>query len=165
MKDTILIEYTLNEENWRQFFTAHYQRQTSLRLRYVYGLVLLVSGAYLAGGPPDSPWLGAAFVATGLYAVLSKQLLVLKSMAAVRRGPMFGARMAVSFNPQGLKARSGKQTSERPWNAFRGYCLVKPGVMLYLDQTNFFFIPREALTEATAAILQRFLEQAGLKRL
>ena len=37
--------------------------------------------------------------------------------------------------------------------------------MLYTDQNAFFFIPREALTEATEDILQRFLDYSELKRL
>lgn len=37
--------------------------------------------------------------------------------------------------------------------------------MLYLDQNAFCFIPQEALTASTAALLQRCFEQAGLKRL
>lgn len=165
MKETILIEYTLNEELWRQFFTAHYQRQGFFRLRYLYGVVLLVAGAYLIGGPPASPWLGAAFLASGLYALASKQLFILKSLAGARKGPLFCARLAVSLGPEGVVVRAGQHRSERPWNAFRGYCQVPPGIMLYLDQNAFFFIPQEALTETTAGLLQRCFEQSGLQRL
>ena len=165
LKETILIEYTLNEELWRQFFTAHYQRQGFFRLRYLYGVVLLVGGAYLIGGPPASPWLGAAFLASGLYALASKQLFILKSLAGARKGPLFCARLAVSLGPEGVVVRAGQHRSERPWNAFRGYCQVPPGIMLYLDQNAFFFIPQEALTETTAGLLQRCFEQSGLQRL
>ncbi|MHB1397990.1 MAG: YcxB family protein [Trichloromonadaceae bacterium] len=165
MKETILIEYTLNEELWRQFFTAHYQRQGFFRLRYLYGLLLLICGAYLIGGPPASPWLGAAFLVSGLYAIASKQLFILKSLSSARKGPLFSARLAVSLGPEGVVVSAGQHRSERPWNAFRGYCLVPPGIMLYLDQNAFFFIPEEALTETTAALLQRCFEQGGLQRL
>lgn len=165
MKDTIQLEYTLNEELWRQFFAAHYQRQGFFRLRYLYGLVLLLAGAYLIGGPPNNPWVGGGFLATGLYCILSKQLMILKSLSAARKGPLFTARLAVSIGPQGLVVQAGKHRSERPWNGVRGYCVVAPGIMLYLDKNAFFFIPQQALTASTAGLLQRCFEQCGLQRL
>lgn len=165
MKETIQLEYTLNEELWRQFFTAHYQQQRFFRMRYFYGVLLLISGAYLIGGPPASPWVGAGFLASGLYAIISKQLFILKSLATARKGPLFSARLAVSLGPEGVVVSAGQHRSERPWNAFRGYCLVPPGIMLYLDQNAFFFIPQEALTASTAALLERCFEQGGLQRL
>lgn len=165
MKDPIQLEYTLNEELWRQFFAAHYQRQGFFRLRYGYGLLLLLAGAYLAGGPPAKPWLGGGFVLSGLYCILSMQLLILKSLSAARKGPLFSARLAVSIGPQGLVVQAGKHRSERPWTAVRGYCLVAPGIMLYLDKNAFFFIPKQALNATTAGLLQRCFEQCGLQRL
>ena len=165
MKDPIQLEYTLNEELWRQFFAAHHQRQGFFRLRYGYGLLLLLAGAYLAGGPPAKPWLGGGFVLSGLYCILSMQLLILKSLSAARKGPLFSARLAVSIGPQGLVVQAGRHRSERPWNAVRGYCLVAPGIMIYLDKNAFFFIPKQALNATTAGLLQRCFEQCGLQKL
>lgn len=165
MKDSMLLEYNLNEELWRRFFEAHYRRQGFFRWRYFYGVLLVVIGAYMLGGAFANKLVGAGFVASGLYCVLSKQLFIIKSLASARKGPLFTARIAVELSAEGVKVTSGSQRSERPWNAFRGYCLVAPGVMLYLDQNAFFFIPKEALTETTAGLLQRCLEQSGLKQL
>lgn len=165
LKNSIRIEYVLSEELWRRFFAAHYQRQSFFSLRYLYGVLLVVVGAYMLGGPFANKWVGAAFVASGLYCVLSKQLFILRSLAAARKGPMFSARVAVCLSPEGVEVSAGAERSERPWSAFRGYCLVSPGFMLYLGQNAFFFIPQEALTGTTAALLQRCLDQSGLKRL
>lgn len=164
MKSHIDLEYNLNEELWRRFFEAHYRRQSFFRWRYLYGVLLVVIGAYMLGGVFANKLVGLAFVASGLYCVLSKQLFILKSLSSARKGPLFAARIAVRLSSEGVAVTAGPQRSERPWNAFRGYCLVSPGIMLYLDQNAFFFIPKEALTETTAALLQRCLDQSGLQQ-
>jgi YcxB-like protein len=165
LKDAIRLEYNLNEELWRRFFQAHYQKQVFFRLRHLYGALLVLAGTYLIGGPAANPWLGAAFLVSGLYCVLSQHLFIARSLATARKGPLFAARLTVDLSRDGVVVTAASQRSERPWSAFRGYRQVPPGIMLYLDRNAFFFIPREALTGTTAALLQRCLEQSGLRRL
>lgn len=165
MKNEILLEYNLNEEMWRRFFDAHYQHQSFFRGRYVYGAILVTIGVLMLGAGTANPLVGAAFLLSGLYCVLSKQLFVLKSMATARKGPLFEGRVTVRLSREGMSVTSGSMHSERAWEDFRGYRLVPAGIMLYTDQNAFFFIPREALTEATEDILQRFLDYSELKRL
>ncbi len=165
MKNEIVLEYNLSEEMWRRFFDSHYQHQPFFRRRYIYGAVLVAIGALMIGAGATHPLVGAAFLLSGLYCVLSKHLFVVKSMPSARKGPLFEGRVTVRLTKEGMSVTAGAMHSARAWKDFRGYRLVPAGIMFYTDQNAFFFIPQEALTDATADILQRFLAYSELKRL
>ncbi|KIH76494.1 hypothetical protein SAMN05660860_01598 [Geoalkalibacter ferrihydriticus] len=163
-ENAIVLEYNLTEEMWRRFFYAHYQHQAFFRMRFIYGAILSAIGAFMVGVPAANNWIGAAFLASGLYCVLSKHLFLLKSMASARKGPLFEGRIQVRLTNDAMSVRAGTQHSERGWKDFHGYRIVEPGFMLYTDRNAFFFVPQEALTDATASILQRFLDHSGIKK-
>ncbi|MDO3376884.1 YcxB family protein [Geoalkalibacter halelectricus] len=164
-ENAIVLEFDLTEVLWRRFFQAHYAHQTFFRLRFVYGALLVVIGAFMLGAAAANNWVGTAFLISGLYCVLSRQLFILKSMASAHKGPLFEGRVQARLTRAGLTVTAGGQHSERAWKDFHGYRSVEPGLMLYTDQNAFFFIPREALTPATDGILQQFLRHSEVRRL
>ena len=165
MPETMTIQYRLTRELWRSFLEAHYSCQGTLRQRFLWGVVCIVIGCLGFGGYYSSPMLAALLLATGFFAVLSKQLLVIKSLRSACRHPFFGKELTVTAGPTGIAVRSGTAGYSQPWNNFFGYRRLKPGVLLYHDRNVFFFIPAAAMTGAQTERLEGFLAAAGVQKL
>jgi hypothetical protein len=165
MTENMTIRYQLTSELWRSFFEAHYSSQRSLRLRYLWGVVCIVIGCLGFAGYYASALLAALLLATGFFAVLSKPLLVGKSLRSAGRHPFFGKELVVTAGPAALAVRSGSAGYSQPWNNFRGYRRLRPGFLLYHDRNAFFFIPSAALTAVQAERLESFLAAAGVPKL
>lgn len=160
MPDTILLSYTLGKELWRRFFEAHYGCDKSLKQRYLWGVVCIVIAALGFGGFYANTLIASLLMATGLFGVLSKQLLVIRSLRTAARHPFYGAELTVAVTPAELSVRSGNAGYSQPWDNFAGYRKLAPGFLLYHDQHAFFFIPSEAITAGDATRIVEILAAA-----
>lgn len=165
MPETILLNYQLTKELWRLFFEAHYGCDRGLKLRYIWGVTCIVIGAFGFGGFYDSKVVAGLLLATGFFGVLSKQILVIKSLKKACRHPFFGKELTVSISPEELSVRSGNTGYSQPWNNFVGYRRLAPGFLLYHDQNAFFFVPSTAITAGNAKRLVQILEAAEVSLL
>lgn len=86
----IQLHYSLSKDLWRRFFEVHYAADPALKIRYVWGVVCIVGGALGFGGFYHSPLIAGLLLATGFYAILSRQILVIKSLRGAVRQPSFG---------------------------------------------------------------------------
>jgi hypothetical protein len=164
MPETIIVQYRLTKDLWHRFFEAHYSCDRSLKLRWVWGAACVVIGCLGFAGFYPSRVVAALLLATGLFGVLSKHLLVAKSMRTARRHPFFGQDLTVSVSAEELSVRSGNSGYAQPWRNFAGYRRLASGFLLYHDHNAFFFIPAEALTAGYARRLEEILEGAGVSR-
>lgn len=164
MADTIIIRYRLTRELWRRFFEAHYGCERILRLRYLWGVVCIVIACMGFGGYYSSPLVAGLLLATGLFAVLSKPLLVIRSLRGACRHPFFNQVLTVTASSAEIAVRSGNAGYRQPWTNFSGYRQLKPGFLLYLDGNAFFFIPGEAMNASEERALKHFLTAAGVPK-
>ena len=162
MTEPILLTYRLDLIHWRTFYEAHYAADPQLSLRYAWGGVCIVIGALGLAGMFDSLLVSGLLLATGFFGVLSKPLLVLKSMRTAARHPYHGQQIAVSIAIDVLSVRSETTGYNQPWANFIGYRFLKPGFAFYHNLHSFFFIPIEVLSAQTVTALMKILEQAGV---
>ena len=160
MPETIILSYPLTKVLWRRFFEAHFSCDPSLKQRYLWGVVCIVIAALGFGGFYDNVIIASLLMATGLFGVLSKQLLVIKSLRTAVRHPFYGAELTVSISPQELSVRSEEAGYSQPWKNFVGYRKLDPGFLLYHDQHALFFIPMEAMTAGNARRIVEILSEA-----
>lgn len=165
MPETILLNYQLTKELWRLFFEAHYSCDRSLKLRYLWGVICIVIGAIGFGGFYDAPLIAALLMATGFFGVLSKHILVIKSVRKACHHPFFGNELTVSVSLAEISVRSGNAGYTQPWNNFVGYRKLEAGFLLYHDQHAFFFIPSAAMTAGYAKRIVQILEAAEVTKL
>ncbi len=165
MPETIIINYQLTKDLWHQFFDAHYSCDRSLKLRYLWGATCIVIGSLGFGGYYDSKVIAALLLATGFFGVLSKHLLIYKSLRAACRHPFFGKELTVAVSPAEISVRSESSGYSQPWSNFIGYRKRDPGFLLYHDQNAFFFIPAAVLTAGSAKRILQILEAAEVPNL
>lgn len=160
MPESIILTYQLTKELWQQFFTAHYACDRSLMMRYIWGAICIIIGCLGFGGFYDSSPIAALLLATGFFGVLSKHLLIFKSMRTASRHPFFGAELTVAISTGEISVRSGNSGYRQPWDNFIGYRKLQPGFLLYHDRNAFFFIPAAVLTAGYANRIEQILKQA-----
>ncbi|PLY01653.1 MAG: hypothetical protein C0624_10060 [Desulfuromonas sp.] len=160
MPETILLTYSLSKELWRRFFEAHYGCEKSLTQRYLWGVVCIVIACLGFGGFYANISIASLLMATGLFGVLSKPLLVIRSLRTARKHPFYGAELSVAISPGELSVRSENAGYSQPWDNFAGYRKLEPGFLLYHDQHAFFFIPLEAMTAGDATRIVEILAAA-----
>jgi hypothetical protein len=165
MPDAIILHYRLTRDLWRRFFEAHYSCDRSLKLRYLWGVTCIVIASLGFGGFYPSRLIAGLLMATGFFGVLSKPLLVMRSLRKACRHPYFGRELTVAVSTQELSVRSDSAGYTQPWRNFVGYRRLDPGFLLYHDQNAFFFIPAEAMTAGYATRMERILEAAGVQKL
>jgi len=164
MPETFTIQYPLTRDLWRRFFEAHYSRDKSLKLRHLWGATCIVVACLGFGGFYASKPIAALLLVTGFYGVLSKQMLILKSLRTASRHPFFDKELTLTVTSDELSVRSGNSGYSQPWQNFVGYRLLEPGFLLYHDANAFFFIPSEALTTGYQNQIVRYLETAKVPR-
>jgi len=160
MPEPITLHYQLTKDLWRQFFEAHYASDVSLRFRYMWGAVCILIAALGFGGFYDNPVVAALLMATGLFGVLSKHLLVARSLHGSARHPFYAAELEVTITPEEISVRSGNSGYSQPWQNFVGYRRLKPGFLLYHDRHSFFFIPLGAMNDSQVQRLAEILAAA-----
>jgi hypothetical protein len=164
MPHSITLTYRLSEELWRQFYQAHYDADPSLRMRYLWGALCILLGAIGLGGLFDNRIVAILLLLTGFYGVLSRPLLVLKSVAAARRHPYFGKGLTVQLAAEGITVRSSDAIYQQGWSEFSSYRKVEAGFMFYFKNGSFFFIPAAAGSPAIDSRIERMVAEAGLPR-
>ena len=162
MSEAITLNYRLTKDLWQQFFNAHYGCDISLRFRFVWGVFCIVIACLGFGGFYDNPLVAVLLMATGFFGVLSRHLLVVRSLRTAARHPFYGAELEVAISPEEIAVRSGGEGDRRPWSSFVGYRSLKPGFLFYYDRNAFFFIPRNALNEMQSQGLMRILGAAHI---
>lgn len=162
MPDPILLTYRLDTDLWRKFFEAHYAADRQLTRRYAWGGVCIIIGALGLAGMIESPLVAGLLLGTGFYGVLSKPLLVLKSMRAATRHPFHGQQIMVAIAEEALSVRSDTSGYSQPWGNFIGYRRVGPGFAFYHNPHSFFFIPAAVLSPQTEAAVLKVLLIAGV---
>jgi hypothetical protein len=165
MPETLILNYRLTKDLWRHFFEAHYSCDRSLKLRQLWGVICIVIGSFGFGGFYESRVIAALLLATGFFGVLSKQILVIKSLRKACRHPFFGKELTVAVSSTEISVRSGIAGYSQPWNNFVGYRRLDPGFLLYHDHNAFFFIPSSAMTAGQAKRVEKILEVTGVTRL
>ena len=160
MPDTIILHYRLTKELWRRFFEAHYGYDRSLKLRYLWGALCIVIGCLGFGGFYPSKTIATLLLCTGFFGVLSKQLLVIRSLRKACRHPFFGQELTVTVGPEEIAVRSGTSGYAQPWSNFFGYRRHAAGFLLYHAANSFFFIPAETLTAGYANRIEQILAAA-----
>lgn len=165
MPETMFFSFQLTKELWQVFFAAHYSQNPSLKTRYLWGITCLVIGCLGFGGFYESNLVASLMLATGFFGVLSKQILVLKSLRAAVRHPFFGKELTVAVSPQELSVRSGMAGYSQPWSNFSGYRSLAPGFLFYHDHNAFFFLPSAVITAKDSARLLTILEAAEVTEL
>ena len=160
MPDTFTVNYRLTRDLWRLFFEAHYNRDRSLKLRHLWGATCIVIACLGFGGFYESKLVAGLLMATGFFGVLSKQILILKSLRTASRHPFFDKELTVTVSTEELSVRSGNSGYSQPWQNFVGYRKAEAGFLLYHDGNAFFFIPSAALTTGYANQITRILEAA-----
>jgi hypothetical protein len=157
MPVTIIHTYRLSKELWQQFYEAHYSCDRDLKIRYLWGAICILIGALGFGGYYDSKIVAGLLLATGFFGVLSKYLLIYKSLLAAKKHPFFGKELTVSVSPEELSVRSENSGYSQPWDNFIGYRKMAPGFLLYHDRHSFFFIPTAELTAGDCNRIIRIL--------
>jgi len=165
MPETLLIQYRLTRELWRNFFEAHYGCDRSLKQRYLWGVVCIIIGCFGFGGLYASKAVAGLLLATGFFGVLSRPLLVIRSLRAAGRHPFFGQELTVTVAPEEISVRSGNAGYRQPWGNFTGYRRLAPGFLLYHDRNAFFFIPTAAMTAGNARRVEEILAAAAVPKL
>jgi len=165
MPDTLILNYRLTKDLWRLFFEGHYSCDRSLKLRHLWGVTCIGIGSLGFGGFYESRLIAALLLATGFFGVLSKQILIIKSLRKACRHPFFGKELTVAVSPAEISVRSGNAGYSQPWNNFVGYRRLAPGFLLYHDPHSFFFIPSSVMTAGQAKRMVQILEAADVPRL
>lgn len=145
-ENPVTLTYVLTEELWRRFYEAHYAADPSLKTRYLWGALCIIIGALGLGGLYDSKAVAALLLLTGFYAVLSRPIFLLKSMATARKHPFFEKEITVVMTAEGISVRSGNTGYLQTWKNFTGYRKAGPGYLLYMEKKAFFFVPLSALS-------------------
>lgn len=164
MPETLILHYRLSKELWRRFLEAHYGCDRALRLSYLLGVVCTVGGCLGFGGLYPSRLAAALLLVTGFFGVLSKPLLVARSLRRAACHPFFGREVTVAAALQEFSVRSGTAGYREPWSNFTGYRRLAPGFLLYHDRNSFVFIPAQALTAGKARRLEQILQAAEVPR-
>lgn len=159
---TIILKYQLTKELWRQFYEAHYSCDNGLKLRYLWGAVCIVIGSLGFGGYYQSRIIAALLLATGFFGVLSKHLLIFKSLRSACQHPFFGKELTVSVSPEEISVRSETSGYIQPWDNFIAYRKMDPGFLLYHDPNSFFFIPTAEMTAGEINRILRILAEANV---
>ncbi|OHB29106.1 MAG: hypothetical protein A2X84_14040 [Desulfuromonadaceae bacterium GWC2_58_13] len=164
MPEAIILKYHLTKDLWRIFFEARYSCHRWLKLFYLGGVACIIVGSLGFGGFYESRVVAALLLVTGFLGVLSKPILVVKSVRKASHNPFFGKELTVTVAPEEISVRSGHAEYSQPWNIFVGYRRLDPGFLLYHDQSSFFFIPLSAMTTGHVERMLRILEAAEVPR-
>lgn len=160
MSKPILATFELSEDLWRAFFEAHYRRDRNLKWRALWGGCCVVIGSMGFGGFYHNPYIAGLLLATGFFGVLSRPLLVLRSVRKALRHPFCGQELTVRIDGDEIAVRSGDAGYVQHLSDFAGYRMLEPGLALYHNPHSFFFIPSTALSAGDMKQVLALLEEA-----
>jgi len=159
------ISYSLSQQLWRAFFFAHYSCDQGLSQRRLLGAVCVIVAVLGFIGVYHSMLVATLLLATGLFGLLSKPLLVLISLHKARCHPFFNQQLTVTVSTEEILVRSGNSGYSQPWSNFNGYRQFDIGFAFYHDQHAFFFIPMSALSKEDTALLKQLIATAQLSQI
>ena len=158
MSQQINIQYDLSEKIWRTFYNAYYSSDKRFKLRFFYGTVTWIVGACGLLGLFYNQLIALGMIAFGLYCVFAKQYLINKAVKKIKAKPHFPGKIDYSIDQDKIAGIEQGKGFEFHWETFYGYRDAAPGLMLYLKEASFFFIPNEAIAAEDKQEIINFLK-------
>jgi len=155
----IKINYELSEKIWRSFYNAYYSADKRFKLRFFYGSVTWIVGVSGILGLFDNQLIAFGMIVFGLYCVFAKQFLVNKAVKKAKQQPHFPGEIDYIIDESKLSGIEQEHEFEFNWETFYGYRDLAPGLLFYLKEASFFFIPNEAITPADKETIISILNQ------
>ncbi|MDX2495858.1 MAG: YcxB family protein [Desulfuromusa sp.] len=146
MSQQINIQYDLSEKIWRTFYNAYYASDKRFKLRFIYGTGSWIIGVCGLLGLFDNKLIAFGMIAFGLYCVFAKQYLVNKAVKKIKVKPQFPGKIDYCIDQDKIAGIEQEKEFEFSWETFYGYRDAVPGLLLYLKEASFFFIPNEAIS-------------------
>jgi hypothetical protein len=146
MSQPIKIKYDLSEQDWRNFYNAYYMSDKRFKLRFIYGTGSWIIGVAGLLGLFDNSLVAFGMIAFGLYCVFARQFLVNKAFKKVKTKPGFPGTIDYTIDQDKITGVEQGMEFEFVWETFYGYREAKPGLLIYLKEASFFFIPDEAIS-------------------
>ncbi|MEA3544337.1 MAG: YcxB family protein [Thermodesulfobacteriota bacterium] len=146
MSQQIHITYDLSEKDWHTFYNTYYKADKQFKLRFIYGTGSWVIGVAGLLGLFDNSLIAFGMIAFGLYCVFARQYLVNKAVKKLKTKPHFPGKIDYTIDQDKITGIEQEKEFEFSWESFYGYRDAAPGLMLYLKEASFFFIPNEALS-------------------
>ena len=156
------ISHELSQKNWRDFYNAYYISDRRFRLRFLYGTLTWIIGALGLLGLFDNKPVAFGMIAFGLYCVFIKQYLINRAIKKLKAGPQFPGAIDYAMDQEKISGTDRGAAFEFRWDQLHGYREVAPGLLLYLKQATFFFIPIEAFSDDQKKNLLAILTEAGV---
>ena len=151
----ITIKYDLSETDWRVFYNIYYKADKRFKLRFIYGTGSWIVGVAGLLGLFDNSLVAFGMIAFGLYCVFARQFLVNSALKKIKAKPQFPGSIDYTIKQDKICGIEQEVDFEFNWETFYGYRNTKQGLLLYLKEASFFFIPKEAIsTEQKEAIIQ-----------
>jgi len=158
MSQSIKIKYDLSEKDWRNFYNAYYMSDKRFKLRFIYGTGSWIVGAAGLFGLFDNDLVAFGMIAFGLYCVFARQFLVNKALKKVKAKPQFPGVIDYTIDQDKITGVEQGMEFEFAWETFYGYRDAKPGLLIYLKEASFFFIPDEAISAEEKKDIINFLK-------
>ena len=158
MSQQIKIKYDLSEKDWRTFYNVYYMSDKRFKLRFVYGTGSWVVGASGLIGLYDNNLVAFGMIAFGLYFVFARQFLVNKAFKKIKAKPLFPGTIDYTIDQDKIAGVEQEKGFEFEWETFYGYRDATPGLLLYLKEAAFFFIPNEAISTEEKKEIINFLK-------
>lgn len=146
MSQQIHIEYDLSEKDWRTFYNVYYMSDKRFKMRFIYGTGCWIIGAAGLFGLYDNNLIAFGMIAFGLYCIFARQFLVNKAFKKVKAKPHFPGKIDYTIDQDKIAGIEQGQEFEFNWETFYGYRDAAPGLLLYLKEASFFFIPNAAIS-------------------
>jgi len=146
MSQQIHITYDLSEKIWRTFYNVYYTSDKRFKLRFIYGTGCWMIGVCGLLGLYDNKLIAFGMIVFGLYCVFAKQYLVNKAVKKIKVKPQFPGKIDYRIDQDKIAGIEQEKEFEFNWESFYGYRDAAPGLMLYLKEASFFFIPNEAVS-------------------
>lgn len=158
MSQSVRIKYNLSEKDWRNFYNAYYMSDKRFKLRFIYGTGSWIVGAAGLFGLFDNNLVAFGMIAFGLYCVFARQFLVNKALKKVKAKPSFPGIIDYTIDQDKITGVEQEMEFEFAWETFYGYRDAKPGLLIYLKEASFFFIPDEAIAAEDKKDIINFLK-------
>ncbi|MFK5926765.1 MAG: YcxB family protein [Desulfuromusa sp.] len=146
MSQVIKIKHDLSEKEWRIFYNVYYLSDKRFKLRFIYGTGSWIIGAAGLFGLFNNNLIAFGMIAFGLYCVFARQFLVNRALKKVKAKPDFPGTIDYTIDQDKIAGIEQGMSFEFNWETFHGYRDAKPGLLIYLKEAAFFFIPNEAIS-------------------
>lgn len=146
MTQPIKIKYALSDKDWNNFYNAYYMSDKRFKMRFIYGTGSWIIGVAGLFGLFDNSLIAFGMIAFGLYCVFARKFLVNKALKKVASRPGFPGVIDYTIDQDKITGVEQGKEFEFQWETFYGYREANPGLLIYLKEASFFFIPDEAIS-------------------